>query len=83
MTPYELNIHLKDYNDKYEREHDFALSLVYLGEKWHRYKKLPSFNELLQRDDASKHDKAVKRQSPEEMKQKLIALNASFGGSVY
>jgi hypothetical protein len=77
MTPYELSLFARIYNEKQKNEQEDKLTLVWLGEHWHRIKKLPSLNEAL-----GKKDKPKKQMTDNEMLEVVKKLNAKFGGSV-
>lgn len=77
MTPYELSLFARIYNEKQQRDNEEKLTLVWLGEYWHRVKKLPSLNEAL-----GKKDEPKKQMTDDEMLEMVRKLNAKFGGSV-
>lgn len=77
MTPYELRLHAQVFNDKQLQENEEKLTLVWLGEYWHRVKKLPTLNEAL-----GKKDEPKKQMTDDEMLETVKKLNAKFGGSV-
>ncbi|WP_066316973.1 hypothetical protein [Bacillus sp. FJAT-29814] len=76
MTPYELNLKILDYNEKRKREDEDKLTLVWLGEYWHRIKKLPPLKEVLG------HKGKPKQMTNEEMLNEVKRLNAALGGEV-
>lgn len=78
MTPYELSLFIEAYFEIKEAETEERITLVWLGEYYHRIKKLPSLqNEL-------KKIKGEQKQamSDEEMFNMVKKLNAQFGGIV-
>jgi hypothetical protein len=77
MTPYELKLFAQVFTEKQQRENDEKLTLVWLGEYWHRIKKLPTLNEAL-----GKKDEPKKLMTDDEMLETVKKLNAKFGGSV-
>jgi hypothetical protein len=77
MTPYELRLFAKVFNEKQQRDNEEKMTLVWLGEYWHRIKKLPTLNEAL-----GKKDEPKKQMTDDEMLKMVKKLNAKFGGSV-
>jgi hypothetical protein len=77
MTPYELSLFARIYNEKQQRDNEEKLTLVWLGEYWHRLKKLPTMNEALGRKDEPKQP-----MTDDEMLETVKKLNAKFGGIV-
>lgn len=78
MTPYELSLHLEAYNEVKEAEMKERLSLVWLGEYYHRTKRMPSLkNELKKISGGSK-----KAMSDNDMLEMVKKLNEQFGGKV-
>jgi hypothetical protein len=75
MTPYELSLHIQDYNEKRIQEDKDKIALVHLGEYLHRTKKLPTLKQLLGQDKK-------KVMTDEEMLEQVKQLNAIFGGVV-
>jgi hypothetical protein len=78
MTPYELNLYIYDFNEKWKREDEEKLTLVWLGEYWHRIKKLPPLKEVIGSKTQQK-----KQMTQEEMLNEVKKLNAAFGGTTY
>lgn len=78
MTPYELNCFIEVYVEKMQSEKEEKLTLVWLGEYYHRLKKLPS----IQKELDSIRIKGQKEMTEEEMLQQVKMLNAMFGGKV-
>jgi hypothetical protein len=74
MTPHELNLFIKGYNDRLIRDNKEGLTLAYLTAAWGRSKKLPDLKKIL------KEDKPKKGQTPEDMLRVVKQLNAAFGG---
>jgi hypothetical protein len=79
MTPYELALHLEAFIERTEEEKNEKLTLVWLGEHYHRIKKLPSLKQELER--LRSEDKA-QPMSDEEMLKVVERLNSQFGGKV-
>jgi hypothetical protein len=78
MTPYELNLYILDFNEKRKREDEEKLTLVWLGEYWHRIKKLPPLKDII--GSKTQHKKQM---TQEEMLNEVKKLNAAFGGTTY
>jgi hypothetical protein len=76
MTPYELNIHAEIFEEKQKFDQEERLTLVWMGEYFHRVEKLPTLNELLGKKKESKEMTA------EEMLQKVMQLNSALDGTV-
>ncbi|MGG3307320.1 hypothetical protein ABER23_07825 [Paenibacillus lautus] len=74
MTPHELNLFIKGYNDRLIRDNKEGLTLAYLTAAWGRTKKLPDLKKIL------KEDTSNKQQTAEEMLNIVKQLNAVFGG---
>ncbi|MCV4233304.1 hypothetical protein OHJ21_19155 [Virgibacillus sp. LDC1] len=74
MTPHELNLFIKAYNDRMVRDHKERITMAYLTAAWGRTKKLPDLKKIL------KEDKPKKQQSAEDMLSIVKQLNAAFGG---
>lgn len=77
MTPCELKLYARVFNEKQKYEQEEKLTLVWLGEYWHRVKKLPTLNEAL-----GKKEEPKKKMTDDEMLEMVKKLNAQFGGSV-
>jgi hypothetical protein len=78
MTPYELNLFLEVYKEKFESEQKEKLIFVWLGEYYHRIKKLPSLKNALKEFFGDSN----KKMTDEEMLEMVKKLNAQFGGEV-
>jgi hypothetical protein len=76
ITPYELSVCSEGYIERKEMESHEAITMVWLGEHFHRSKRLPELNKLLNRT------KQKKQMTDEEMLNTVKRLNAQFGGSV-
>lgn len=76
MTPYELTLYMEASEEKQETELKERLTLVWLGEYYHRTKRLPKLSEELRK--VSGHHK--EEMTPEQMLQAVKALNTQFGG---
>lgn len=77
MTPYQLSLFVKDYNEQRKTESEEKLILTYLGAYWTRVKRMPNLKKLLG------HEQVKKKMTPEEILAEVKALNASLGGSTY
>lgn len=77
MTPYELNLYAEAYSEKEEASAKEKVILVWLGEHYHRVKKLPSLKKALQ-EFFGKENQFM---TDEEMLAMAKSLNAQFGGS--
>ena len=75
----EFNLSVTAYADKMKTDRDNSLVLTYLGAYWQRVKEMPSLDEVLGREPKKKE---VAAQTPEQMLEKIKALNAAFGGNV-
>lgn len=78
MTPYELALFVEGYLEKQEAEMKERLTLVWLGEYYHRTKKLPSLKGELNKISGE----AKKTMTDNEMLETVKRLNAQFGGTV-
>jgi hypothetical protein len=74
MTPHELNLFIKAYNDRMVRDHKERITMAYLTAAWGRTKKLPDLKKILN------EDKPKKQQTAEQMLSVVKQLNAVFGG---
>lgn len=77
MTPYELSLVAEAINEKMEAESQEKIILTWLGEYYHRQKKLPSLKKAVE-DFFGKKDKVM---TDEEMLAMAKQLNAQFGGT--
>jgi hypothetical protein len=78
MTPYELALHAEAYQEIKEQESKEKLTLVWLGEYYHRTKKLPSLKSELKKISGE----AKRAMSDDEMLEMVKRLNQQFGGIV-
>lgn len=78
MTPYELSLYLEAYAEKQQSEAEEKLTLVWLGEYYHRVKRLPSLKDELKKISGEKK----KVMTNDEMLQMVKELNVKFGGTV-
>jgi hypothetical protein len=76
LTPAELSILIKAYQERMKREHEQQVVNAYLTAYWHRVKKMPSLKEVLG------HQTEKKKKTPEQMLEVVKQLNATFGGTV-
>lgn len=74
MTPAELSIYAKAYNDKQKQKQEDLIVLQYMNAAWQRSKKMPALNEVIERKP--------KQQTTEQMLATVKHLNAMFGGEV-
>lgn len=77
MTPYELSVATRSYKKRKEFDMEERHMLVWMGEYYHRQKKLPPLYEAL-----GKEKPVPKKMTDEEMLEKIKMLNAKFGGTV-
>lgn len=77
MTPYQLNLHIHEYNKRKAAEEEEKLTIAYLGAYWNRVKRMPSLKEILGKNPENK------QMTPEEMLAEVKKLNASMGGTTY
>lgn len=76
MTPYELNLSIEAFVERKEAESIENITLVWLGEYYHRIKKLPRL------DEVTRKLKPKKKMTDQEMLETVKQLNAMFGGTV-
>jgi hypothetical protein len=76
MTPYELTLHAEIYQEKQKFDQEERLSLVWMGEYFHRVEKLPTLNEILGKKEE------MKEMSAEEMLANVMQLNSALDGTV-
>lgn len=79
MTPYELSLFAEAKVEREEAELKERLTLVWLGEYYHRTKKLPALQSELKKVSSAQGQKVM---SDEEMLQVAKRLNTQFGGNV-
>lgn len=77
ITPYELMLFAEAYMEKQEAESIERLTLVWLGEYYHRIKRLPAL-----KDEIKKIITGDKYMSDNDMLSMVKQLNAQFGGNV-
>lgn len=77
MTPYEFTLCIEAHLEKQEAEMKERLTLVWLGEYYHRTKRLPSLREELKKVSGE----AKKAMTDDEMLSVVKHLNAQFGGT--
>lgn len=78
MTPYELNLYIRDFNEKQKLQNEEKITLTWLGAYWaFRAKKMPSLKQLLGREQPKK------KMTNDEMLNEVKKLNAAFGGDTY
>lgn len=76
ITPYELMIHLEAFQEARDTETQEKLTMVWLGEYYHRLKRLPKLQDELKK--LIGNDQAM---SDDEMLEMVKTLNAQFGGT--
>jgi hypothetical protein len=81
MTPYELTLAVKIYNEKQKQEHEEKLSLAYFTAYWQRVEKLPSYNKVFNKTQQPVNKK--KEMDSKSMFEMAKQLNAAFGGTVH
>jgi hypothetical protein len=77
MTPYQLNIAAKNFNEQKKAADEDKLILTWLGAYWQRVKKMPTLKEVLN------PTKPKKQNTPEEMLEEVKRLNEALGGTIY
>jgi hypothetical protein len=77
MTPYELMVYVEAISELRETEMKESLTLVWIGEYYHRLKRLPRLQEELKK--VTSGNKEI--MSDDEMLNMAKALNAQFGGT--
>ena len=78
MTPYELSLYAEVFEEKQTLKLEEQLTLVWLGEYYHRLKKLPSLKTEL--DKIAKEEQT--NMSDDEMLRVVTMLNNQFKGKV-
>ena len=78
MTPYELSLCAEVHFERQQAEMQDKLSLVWLGEYYHRSKRLPNLQNELKKI-TGEAEKPIMTDS--EMLQQAKRLNAQFGGA--
>jgi hypothetical protein len=77
MTPYEFALYLEAHYEREEAELKERLTLVWLGEYYHRTKRLPNLKDELRKVSGE----AQKIMTDDEMLETVKRLNAQFGGT--
>ena len=77
MTPYELSLSVEAHFEKQQAEMKDKLTLVWLGEYYHRTKRLPNLQKELKKL-TGEIEKPV--MTDDQMLQQVKRLNAQFGG---
>lgn len=81
MTPYELVLATKVYQEKLQYEEEQRIVAAYLTAYWQRVEKLKSLKSIL--DELSQSEKTLEKEmTDEEMLKVVTQLNAKFGGEV-
>jgi hypothetical protein len=76
ITPSELFLKVKAYQNKLKRNEQLNIYNAYLSAYWQRVKKMPSLKEVFESKDEKKQSSA------EELFEKVKQLNAKLGGVV-
>lgn len=77
MSPYELSLYIETHFEREENEMKERLSLVWLGEYYHRTKRLPKLSDELRKISGE----TKKVMTDNQMLESVKALNAQFGGA--
>lgn len=75
LTPYELNLIAEVFEERQAAEQELKVTLVWLGEYYHRIKKLPSLKDVLKKTTQSQ------AMTDEQMLLTVKQLNQKLGGS--
>ena len=78
MTPYELSLCVEAYFEKQESEMKDRLTLVWLGEYYHRTKRMPSLQKELRKITGEEEKTTM---TDDQMLQTVKRINAQFGGA--
>ena len=78
MSPYELSLYIEARFEREENEMKERLSLVWLGEYYHRTKRLPKLADELKKISGD----SKRTMSDDQMLETVKGLNAQFGGVV-
>lgn len=78
LTPYELTLHLEAHFERQEAELKERLTLVWLGEYYHRTKRLPKLKDELRKISGE----SKKVMTDDQMLEMVKSLNKQFGGKV-
>lgn len=77
MTAYEFNLKVEAYQEHKIEKEEMALTVAYLNAGWQRAKKMPKLDKYLR-----KESKKQKRQTPQEMFDQIMRMNAALEGEV-
>jgi len=78
MTPYELSLYVEAHYERQQAEMKDKLTLVWLGEYYHRTKRLPNLQKELRKITGEEEKPTM---TDDEMLKKVKHLNAQFGGA--
>jgi hypothetical protein len=78
MTPYELSLSVEAHFEKQQAEMKDKLTLVWLGEYYHRTKRMPSLQKELKKITGEEEKTTM---TDDKMLQTVKRLNAQFGGA--
>ena len=78
MTPYELSLCVEAHFERQQAEMKDRLTLVWLGEYYHRTKRLPSLQKELKKITGEEEKITM---TDDQMLQTVKRLNAQFGGA--
>jgi hypothetical protein len=76
ITPYELILHLEAFQESQQYDMQERITLVWLGEYYHRLKRLPKI-----KDELKKLMPNEQGMTDEEMLEMVKSLNVQFGGT--
>lgn len=78
MTPYELMLHVETITELRLAEIEEKITLVWMGENYHRMKRLPKI-----KDEIKKlHQGQKQAMTDDQMLDMVKMLNAQFGGNI-
>ncbi|MNW48003.1 hypothetical protein D3C74_253520 [compost metagenome] len=75
ITPHELNLHIKAYNEQLEYESKERITMAYLIAGWGRAKKMPDLYKILESTN-----RIPKDQTDEQLFKTIRQINAAMGG---
>ena len=78
MTPYELSLCVEAHFEGQQAEMKDKLTLVWLGEYYHRTKRLPNLKDELKKITGEEEKPTM---TDDQMLQQVKRLNAQFGGA--
>jgi hypothetical protein len=78
MTPYELNLAIEAYGERRQAEIEENVTMAWLGEYYHRMKRLKPIKDILKEMNQTKN----KNMDDKQMLDMVKHLNAQFGGTI-